>query len=1230
MDNRLIQTGFLLTLLIMLSSPVHAACDMVNYPYWNHSFPAEQESFEGVLFTYDVNATDPLDDTLTYELWKPDEWTMTLDSTTGITNFSPVDGDVGLHSIEYRVRNDQPCYNQSGVVSMWVRDRPNITSYQPSSFTPSFLENVSTLFNVTLLDQDAGDNMTFAWYLDSALNTTLAEYNYTAGMCDAGVHNISIIINDSYGLTTGLNWTVTIENDNRPPVLNGTIANQTVAENANLTNAFNVSDYFYDPDLDQCIGDENDYLFNLTFTASGNTSVTVIIGPAPVFNVSFYPPLHWAGLENITFIADDGYNTTLSNLMTLNVTNTPDAPNISQPQNLTIRKNTFVSFLINLADYDVNAPGDPMTFSANVSSPDVNLTKMNDSLANLSAFKNDTGSYVVAITATDSFSLSDTKIVHINFRENANPVIGETSLLANTTSRYVHQLNVSDADNDALIMNWTLTWGNLSNFYMGADGLINFSALENETGDKHINFTAFDGTNTTSKNITLTVVSINFPPGLNITHLIAYANQTFTYQLNITDPENDSVNVTANFINGSPSNFFMNLSGFINFTPLNNDSAVYVINFTANDSVNPTVHRVVNFTIYWINNPPNISVWNHSVTMLNGTEDSVLGFNISAYDPDLIYFDNLSVSFLVDGVNQTLGLGGQSFAGNTTTVAWAWSIDYCSAGIRNVTAIVSDSRNTTGQYSWNVSIANINRAPFYGLRNYNDTYFVNGTFNRTAVNDTSRSLRLTNTSNLSFQTDGHYTTPIIDLGDNEVNITNFTRAYTVPNGTAVYFKTRSSQNGITWGNWSEPYNTSYISFLSQPERFIQVWINMTTNDTNLTPSVYNFSLNVHISNKTIPQNTILDPWIDLDHYLFDLDFLQCTGNNKDNLTYTYTDLTSLVIIVDNNTHQARLEPGVTFWGEDSFTITVSDGINQSTTDWITVFVTQSTGTGGGSTGGGGSGGGGGGVRYVYKDVIRVQPVPKNVTIEKNITIPKVLDIISLSSIVLYENDTVEVPILLHNHFNESLFNISLFGFVNTSNITLSFLEDRFDELPSGTEVRTMMTLSSYAALGNYELDIFARVDRPNVTDTATLFINAIELGEKNTSQLNTRIAFTRDLLEVNPECLELNEMLGETLIFISEQRYADASETLNAVIDTCRYLISQRNKEFPRSSPGSFFKSVSGSFLNNLTLYLILIIFLATIAAMFLVSRRHMSPPGKKTRDKHVKKEDEEGFEPFH
>ena len=125
---------------------------------------------------------------------------------------------------------------------------------------------------------------------------------------------------------------------NSPPALIQLIPDQSWARGYNLTDAFDLDDYFVD------------YEDNLTFFFSPVENVTVFIDS--LNRVSFYPDYYFLGTRNLTFQASDiTYNTT-SNLVLLFIGEDTEPPKWSSPgkNKAVIYQSTYVNFTTSWTD----------------------------------------------------------------------------------------------------------------------------------------------------------------------------------------------------------------------------------------------------------------------------------------------------------------------------------------------------------------------------------------------------------------------------------------------------------------------------------------------------------------------------------------------------------------------------------------------------------------------------------------------------------------------------------------------------------------------------------------------------------------------------------------------------------------------------------------------------------------------------------------------------------------
>ena len=151
--------------------------------------------------------------------------------------------------------------------------------------------------------------------------------NFTPTIYQVGNSSTRLHVDDTSGCSNGgVSDFLELEiiNINDPPYLIENIPNQTWEHDTNFVDAFDLDDYFFDPDLD-----------NLTYTRVSSPLDNIEVTINAITNrVSFYPLAAWNGSEYIMFKAWDPYYANgTSNNITLMVKYIPDE---DEPENLAV------------------------------------------------------------------------------------------------------------------------------------------------------------------------------------------------------------------------------------------------------------------------------------------------------------------------------------------------------------------------------------------------------------------------------------------------------------------------------------------------------------------------------------------------------------------------------------------------------------------------------------------------------------------------------------------------------------------------------------------------------------------------------------------------------------------------------------------------------------------------------------------------------------------------------
>ena len=602
---------------------------------------------EDISWWYDVNVTCE-ESSVNFSLEEHPYSNLTINPQTGVMEFTPTNDEVGWSNYYILITKNKSSKLYFDTTSIsWnisnTNDAPNITSFYPTETNTSVKENSTLEFNYTASDDDAihGDLLNASWSLNGTLVSTNATWNYTPGFCDAGLYNVTLVVNDTSNAKDTQSWNVTVNNTNREPILNYTVENRTWQEDTNLTNNLTLDNFFSDLDNLGCSEESN-----LTFSAVGNSSITVTIN-ASTTNVSFIPTDNFFGVEIIYFTANDGTNTTKSNNITFNVTGVNDAPTFNY-SNQTLYENVIFVYEINASDPDNEFQQDTDTLTYYDNSTLFNISSATG-IINFIPGDSDAGYYPVNISVDDG-TVNTSALVYFNLTENSIPVLSAIGN-KNATEGTYFRMNVSatDADNDTLT--FSSNFSGFGSFAINSTA-VNFSFLpdNDDVGNHTINITVTETSGASDYElINLTVFNINNPPNLTtILNQTLRTDKLFTLFIPATDPDNDNLTFYDNssFINITYVNI---TTSKINFTPTADNAGNHTINISVSDA-NSNDSQIVLFVINNNTAPDLSTIGNYTFE-----EDSLFILQINATDNnnDSLSFDHNSTILNFTTVNST-------------------------------------------------------------------------------------------------------------------------------------------------------------------------------------------------------------------------------------------------------------------------------------------------------------------------------------------------------------------------------------------------------------------------------------------------------------------------------------------------------------------------------------------------------------------------------------------------
>src|SRR5680860_1173541 len=178
---------------------------------------------EDQLYSYQVEASDPNGDTLTYSfIIKPEG--MNIDSKNGLITWTPTNDQAGINLVEVEISDGKKSDTQSFEIEVInVNNPPQIFSYFPGSLNVVVDEGESKKFEVQANDMDSETTFSFRWFLNGKLvssttssgNDSKSSWTYSASYGDYSQKIVKILVSDGE-LQDYVQWNITI-NDTTPP-----------------------------------------------------------------------------------------------------------------------------------------------------------------------------------------------------------------------------------------------------------------------------------------------------------------------------------------------------------------------------------------------------------------------------------------------------------------------------------------------------------------------------------------------------------------------------------------------------------------------------------------------------------------------------------------------------------------------------------------------------------------------------------------------------------------------------------------------------------------------------------------------------------------------------------------------------------------------------------------------------------------------------------------------------
>ena len=686
--------------------------------------PSSVSGSEGTLIAVTVTATDPDGDAITsltaslsgLPSGHNASFTASADKTAGTFTWTPGFSHSGSYNVSFTATN---ALSGSATTSIQVQNSsrpPAVTA--PSTRTVS--ENNQLVMTVTASDPDgpsissfvadfsnlpAGHNATFS----TNSSRTSGTFRWTPTYAHGRALPYNVVFRASNALTGEDTTAITVTDvAHTAPVVTAP-SSYSVAEGSLATVNVTASDV--DGDVITSLTANLANLpsgHNAVFTPGpGNTSGTL----------TWTPGFTMLGDYGVTFTAVSDRSG--SRVTTMQVTNTPTAPQVTAPAAASGNENSPLTVIVTAKDPD----GDPI----DVLSADLTALPPGHNAVFTKAAGNLSGTLTWTPTAADgreapyivSFSATNGPTGHANtaltIANSESPPVVTAPATVSVAENGLLSLTVSASDpNGQPITSLTanldaLPAGNTASFSVNPDhtsGTLTWTPTYLDAGGYGVSFTASNAMSGTAQT-TIQVTNQDRPPTVTAPANVSVAeNGQLTVVVSASDPDGSAISSLIANLGALPAGHnavFVpaagNGSGTLTWTPTYNDSGSRVVTFTAANALVGNALTTVRITNAdrspVLGAPANVSA----------AENGQLSVVVTASDPDgdaLTLTANLGS--LPAGHNAVFTRAPGNSSGTLT-----WTPTYSDAGIRVVIFTATNAQTRTALTT--INIANTNRSP---------------------------------------------------------------------------------------------------------------------------------------------------------------------------------------------------------------------------------------------------------------------------------------------------------------------------------------------------------------------------------------------------------------------------------------------------------------------------------------------------------------------------------------
>lgn len=570
--------------------------------------------------TFPLTATDTdvvngQPNAITYSIVSGNASGMSLNSSTGIFNWTPTEIQDGKHVVIFRANDGKinAAVNQTVTVTVKDINEPPAVN---SPANQSVNESQTLAFTLAAADADVSggipDAITFS--VVSGLKpgmlfaSATGAFSWTPSETQDGQHNVVFRASDRAGASREFTQTITVQEINGIPLLDHP-GNKSLNENTEMSFSLSAAD----SDVVAGVSETLSYLL-----VTGNQPGMTLESSSGVFR--WAPTESQDGRFTVVFRAKDSHELlSLEQTVTIDVQEINSPPTLTNPSNYSVSENNELSFGLIASDPDlVDGLPNSFTYALLSGAPTGSSFDSQTGVFRWLPTESLEGKLVVVFRAKDHLGLvsSDQSITITVNEVNSPPAISPLAPQS-VNENSLLQFAVTAVDPDMVsgiadTVQYSLVSGTQTGMaFDSASGSFHWTPTEEQDGTYTVVFRAQDsrGLSSADESVAITVGEVNDPPQLTDPgDRTVKELESLTLTLSASDPDvvAGSPNaITYSIVAGVLDGMTLDVaSGVFHWTPNIGQSGEHAVTFRADDGRGGRQDQLITITVLVGNHPP--------------------------------------------------------------------------------------------------------------------------------------------------------------------------------------------------------------------------------------------------------------------------------------------------------------------------------------------------------------------------------------------------------------------------------------------------------------------------------------------------------------------------------------------------------------------------------------------------------------------------------------------------